>query len=129
MNSERFRQWLSSVYASATFSGSREFQASSASRTFWMAVSRVNGGSGGRVAILFLLIRFVASPSVADVPSEPASHDRAQMTAGGDLPRPTVIVGDLPGDHGGSAPTPRRSPKRCTRCSAADRGSCRPHRA
>src|SRR6202140_4385695 len=47
-NSERFLQRESTVYAKATFSGSREFQASSASRTLLIAVSRVNGGDGGR---------------------------------------------------------------------------------
>src|ERR1700692_1963369 len=47
-NSERFLQRESTVYARATFSGSREFQASSASRTLLIAVSRVNGGNGGR---------------------------------------------------------------------------------
>jgi hypothetical protein len=41
------------VYARATFSGSREFQPSSARRTFCMAVSRVNGGNGGRVDMIF----------------------------------------------------------------------------
>jgi len=42
----RFRHWLSTVYASETRSGSRVFQASSAARIFWIAVSSVNGGSG-----------------------------------------------------------------------------------
>ena len=36
----------------ATRSGSRVFQPSSAARTFWVAVSSVNGGSGGRVSML-----------------------------------------------------------------------------
>src|SRR5688500_7639049 len=47
-NSARFRHALSTVYASDTRSGSREFQASSAARAFCAAVSRVNGGNGGR---------------------------------------------------------------------------------
>src|SRR3546814_14601154 len=47
-NSERLRQRLSVVYASATREGSRMFHASSASRTFRAAVSRGNGGNGGR---------------------------------------------------------------------------------
>src|SRR5262245_52949750 len=51
-NSARFRQALSVVYASDTRSGSREFQASSAARAFCAAVSRVNGGNGGRPALL-----------------------------------------------------------------------------
>src|SRR5262249_1224657 len=50
MNSERLRQRESGVYAGLTFSGSRQFQASSARRTFLIAVSRVNGGTGGRAA-------------------------------------------------------------------------------
>src|SRR5579871_4955327 len=45
MNSERLRQRLSTVYASATRCGSRVFQASSALRTLAMADSRVNGGA------------------------------------------------------------------------------------
>lgn len=48
-NSARFRQRESTEYPEATFSGSREFHESSAIRTFWMAVSRVNGGRGGRL--------------------------------------------------------------------------------
>ena len=58
MNSDLLRQTLSMLYASETFSGSREFQASSAIRTFCTAVSYVNGGSGGR---LFSAIR-LATP-------------------------------------------------------------------
>src|SRR5712671_294310 len=48
-NSARLRQRLSTVYARATRAGSREFQPSSASRTFSAAVSAVKGGSGGRL--------------------------------------------------------------------------------
>src|SRR5262245_20851091 len=47
-NSARLRHALSAVYASDTRSGSREFQASSAARALTAAVSRVNGGNGGR---------------------------------------------------------------------------------
>src|SRR6187455_1409923 len=47
-NSARLRQALSTVYASETRSGSREFQPSSAARALTAAVSRVNGGNGGR---------------------------------------------------------------------------------
>src|SRR6516164_6998266 len=47
-NSTRFRQRLSSLYASDTARGSRLFQASSAMRTFCAAVSAVKGGRGGR---------------------------------------------------------------------------------
>src|SRR5262249_41611856 len=46
--STRFRQRLSSLYASDTARGSRLFQASSAKRTFCAAVSAVKGGRGGR---------------------------------------------------------------------------------
>ena len=52
MNSERFLHRESIAYPSATFPGSRVFQLSLARRTFWMAVSRVNGGKGGRVAVV-----------------------------------------------------------------------------
>src|SRR5437870_11984405 len=51
-NSARLRHALSTVYASDTRSGSREFQASSAARAFCAAVSRVNGGNGGRPGAL-----------------------------------------------------------------------------
>src|SRR5690349_19449887 len=47
-NSARLRHALSTVYASETRSGSREFHASSAARALYAAVSRVNGGNGGR---------------------------------------------------------------------------------
>ena len=47
-NSARLRHLLSGVQASATFAGLRPFQPSSASRTFSMAVSFVNGGNGWR---------------------------------------------------------------------------------
>src|SRR5260370_38415765 len=46
-NSDRFLQRESIAYARATFAGSRVFQASSARRTFCVALSRVNGGKGG----------------------------------------------------------------------------------
>lgn len=49
MNSARLRHWLSAVYACATLAGSRPFHASSAMRTFWMAVAWLKGGRGGRV--------------------------------------------------------------------------------
>src|SRR3954471_18628341 len=47
-NSARLRHALSTVYASDTRSGSREFHASSAARALSAAVSRVKGGNGGR---------------------------------------------------------------------------------
>src|SRR3954453_21599589 len=55
-NSDRFRQRLSSVYASETFSGSRVFQASSAARTLVIASSRLKGGTGGRDVMARLLL-------------------------------------------------------------------------
>src|SRR5512135_3241731 len=51
----RLRQTESTVYAPATFSGSRVFQASSAACTFCAAVSAVNGGSGGLVSLMTIL--------------------------------------------------------------------------
>jgi hypothetical protein len=48
-NSLRFRHVLSRVEASATHAGSRVFQASSARRTFSVAVAEVKGGKGGRL--------------------------------------------------------------------------------
>src|SRR3954447_9741287 len=54
-NSARLRQRESSEYASATLAGSRVFHPSSAARTFWIAVSRVNGGNGGRFSASLLI--------------------------------------------------------------------------
>src|SRR4051812_31943845 len=65
MNSDRFLYRESIVYARATFAGSRLFQASSARRTFCIAVSRVNGGNGGRAGVvglaMILLLEFMPS--------------------------------------------------------------------
>src|ERR1700724_911454 len=60
MNSDRFLQRESPAYARATFAGSRVFQASSASRTFCTALSRVNGGKGGRVGVV--AVAMISSP-------------------------------------------------------------------
>src|SRR5216684_3027574 len=54
--SARLRHLLSTVYANETRSGSRLFHASSAARTFCVAVSRVNGGTGGRTGLLFMSV-------------------------------------------------------------------------
>src|SRR4051794_25431620 len=62
-NSERFRHRESSVYAIATLPGSREFQPSSASLTFSIALSRVNGGKGGRVVVA---VAIISSPFGSD---------------------------------------------------------------
>jgi len=51
----RFRQAESTEYAPATRSGSRVFQASSAACTLIRALSRSNGGSGGRSGMAGLL--------------------------------------------------------------------------
>src|SRR5260370_3943301 len=62
MNSDRFLQRESIVYARATFAGSRVFQASSARRTFCIALSRVNGGNGGRADVV--LVGITSSPGI-----------------------------------------------------------------
>jgi hypothetical protein len=64
-NSSRLRHTESSVYAPATRSGSRVFQASSAAWTFCRAVSSVNGGSGGRGLTGPPRLRAVAPPSAS----------------------------------------------------------------
>jgi catechol 2,3-dioxygenase-like lactoylglutathione lyase family enzyme len=56
--SDRFLQRESIAYARATFAGSRVFQASSASRTFCIALSRVNGGKGSRAGVVGVAIIF-----------------------------------------------------------------------
>ena len=55
------------AYAKATFSGSRLFQPFSAKRTFSMAVSRVNGGHGGRGAITFSVFITIHCYSLAQI--------------------------------------------------------------
>src|SRR5712691_5471063 len=62
MNSDRFLQRESIAYARATFAGSRVFQASSARRTFCIALSRVNGGQGGRAGVV--AIPMITSPGI-----------------------------------------------------------------
>lgn len=62
MNSDRFLQRESIAYARATLAGSRVFQASSASRTFCIALSRVNGGNGGRVGVVG--VAMISSPGI-----------------------------------------------------------------
>ncbi len=62
MNSDRFLQRESIVYARATFAGSRVFQASSARRTFCIALSRVNGGKGGRAGVV--AVPMISSPGI-----------------------------------------------------------------
>src|SRR6478609_5179236 len=55
-NSLRLRHQLVSEYPWATRLGSREFQAFSASLTFSMAVSRLNGGTGGRGVLMTVVL-------------------------------------------------------------------------
>src|SRR5882672_185965 len=62
MNSDRFLQCESIVYARATFAGSRVFQPSSARRTFCIALSRVNGGKGGRAGVV--AVPMISSPGI-----------------------------------------------------------------
>src|ERR1700730_8794557 len=62
MNSDRFLQRESIAYARATLAGSRVFPASSASRTFCLALSRVNGGNGGRAGVLG--VAMISSPGI-----------------------------------------------------------------
>src|SRR5256885_10210056 len=62
MDSDRFLQCESIVYARATFAGSRVFQASSARRTFCIALSRVNGGKGGRAGVV--AVPMISSPGI-----------------------------------------------------------------
>src|SRR5438132_14289551 len=62
MNSDRFLQRESIVYARATFAGSRVFQGSSARRTVCIALSRVNGGKGGRVVVV--AVPMISSPGI-----------------------------------------------------------------
>jgi hypothetical protein len=52
---------LSGVYPSATYVGSREFQASSPSLAFWAAVKSSKGGSGGRLIDVLLESTFLAA--------------------------------------------------------------------
>jgi len=61
-----FLQRESVVWARATFSGLREFQESSAARTFLIAVSRVNGV--GEDVLRFLLSPLVREPAFVDQP-------------------------------------------------------------
>src|ERR1700682_1955629 len=81
MNSARLRQRLSSVYASATREGSREFHASSAIRAFWAADSIVNGGIGARFTNIGLYPVQKSSCRQIDVPTE--TLQRSGSLAGG----------------------------------------------
>src|SRR6266446_98820 len=62
MNSDRFLHRESIVYARPTFAGSRLFQASLERRTFCIALSRVNGGKGGRAGVV--AVAMISSPGI-----------------------------------------------------------------
>ena len=81
MNSDRFLQRESIAYARATFAGSRVFQASSASRTFCIALSRVNGGNGGRADVVGVAI--ISSPGIDSFGMSINSRTRAGDLVGG----------------------------------------------
>ena len=93
-NSARLRHRESIEYASDTRAGSRLFQASSASRTFCDALSRVNGGNGGRAAwvmISVMCILFRGSRASSDDSALGRPRDRvyeSQMSARRSLPEP-----------------------------------------
>src|SRR5580693_5364275 len=97
MNSSRLRHTESTVYAAATRSGSRVFQASSAACTFWRAVSSVNGGNGGRWAT-------AASPAgTVTLHRAPYRGQPSFSEDGGSLPSGPVTMtlagtGDVPDD-------------------------------
>src|SRR6266853_2538556 len=81
INSDRFLQRESIAYAKATFAGSRVFQASSASRTFCIALSRVNGGNGGRADVVGVAI--ISSPGIDSFGISINSRTRAGDLVGG----------------------------------------------
>src|ERR1700681_4744284 len=81
MKSDRFLQHESIAYARATFAGSRVFQASSASRTFCVALSRVNGGNGGRAGGVGGAM--ISTPGIDSVGISITTHTRARDLVGG----------------------------------------------
>ena len=81
MNSDRFLQRESIVYARDTFAGSRVFHASSARRTFCVALSRVNGGKGGRADVVGVAI--ISSPGIDSFGISIDSRTRAGDLVGG----------------------------------------------
>src|SRR5580704_942782 len=80
MNSDRFLHRESIVYAKATFAGSRVFQPSSARRTFWIALSRVNGGKGGRPGVV--AVAMISSPWIDSFGIFINSHTRSAISFG-----------------------------------------------
>src|ERR1700686_2007208 len=81
MNSDRFLQRESIAYARATLAGSPVFQASSASRTFCIALSRVNGGNGGRADVVG--VAMISSPGIDSFGISLNSCTRAGDLVGG----------------------------------------------
>src|SRR5882724_10917561 len=79
-NSDRFLQRESIAYASATFAGARVFQASSARRTFCIALSRVNGGKGGREDVV--AVAMISSPGIDSFGISINSRTRAAISFG-----------------------------------------------
>ena len=79
MNSDQFLQRESIVYARANFAGSRLFQASSASRTFCIALSRVNGGNGGRAGVVG--VPMISSPGIDSFGISINSRARAAISS------------------------------------------------
>src|SRR6185295_3902192 len=88
-NSARLRHTLSGVYASATFCGSRPFQASSTSRTLRTAASRSKGGSGGRGfsgAMVELLLHHIGTIAYARMLRQAVAQlDPGQLTSREDV--------------------------------------------
>src|SRR5665213_2347930 len=94
MNSPRLRHRLVSEYPCATRFGSHKFQAFSASRTFSMAVSRVNGGRGGRGLLMRSVLKIdfdvsqrLQATGYADRESLGRRRDTVAIIATRDRPR------------------------------------------
>src|SRR5882762_9245014 len=93
MNSDRFLQRESIAYARATFAGSRVFQASSASRTFCIALSRVNGGNGGLAGVVGVAV--ISSPGIDSFVISISSQTRAGGLAGGRVGGKMAAIDDV----------------------------------
>ena len=108
------------MYAPATRSGSRVFQAASAARTFCRAVSAVNGGNGGRDMASSCRTAPVGTnyrPCRHDLPAPSTEHgavagpdllESARAPAGG-AGRAGTLAGPRPAPAGSSARWPPRS--------------------
>src|SRR5712672_1018038 len=79
-NSERFLHRESIAYARAAVAGSRVFQASSARRTFYIALSRVKGGKGGRAGVV--AVAMISSPWTDSFGISIDSRTRAAISSG-----------------------------------------------